>query len=268
MTHTLANTKWIRFSHFKDKKKAQTSQATCSNYWISSEGRVGLGWGRKTVGYLWGGKLNMLSSTVYLQPEGTGNLTKILSFARNLTPDPEASIMYRALSWTLCFYRGDTHKTQYELCIWMSVPSTYAHTLLSPEDTPTLRHVPLIPTLRRDLLRSMQWLLGIGVVEARHPGVFMLWRDFMKGNKLFLKAPPMLKTLLWLSTALGQPPHSQFKCHCIPIGLFHPPLSLFPSPSEWIPFRNPNAHGLPIPWLYRLYNSAQMISFCLCSWFQ
>lgn len=155
------------------------------------------------------------------------------------------STIYKALSWTLCFYRGDTHKTQYELCISMSVLSTYAHTLLSCEDTPTLRHVPLIPTLRKDLLKRMQWLLGIGVVEARNSGVFLLWRDFMKGNKLFLEVLPMLKTLIWLSTALGQPPQSQFKCHHIPAGLFHPSLSLFSSPPEWIPFRNPNAPWSP-----------------------
>lgn len=142
MPHTLANTNWIRFSHFKDKEKGTDKLGyppkphSWLRGWISSEGRVGLGWGRKTVGYLWGGKLNVLSSTVYPQSEGTGNLTRILSFARNLIPDPKVSTMYKASSRTLCFYRGDTHKIQYELCIWMSVPSTYAHTLLSSEDTP------------------------------------------------------------------------------------------------------------------------------------
>lgn len=158
----MANTNCIRFLHFKDKEKGTDKSGyppkphSWLRGWISSEGRVDLGWGRKTVGYLWSSKLNVLSSTVYPQSEETGNLTRILSFARNLTPDPKVSTIYKALSWTLCFYRGDTHKTQYELCISMSVLSTYAHTLLSCEDTPTLRHVPLIPTLRKDLLKRMQ----------------------------------------------------------------------------------------------------------------
>ena len=70
--------------------------------WFSSEGRMALGWWRKTGGYLRGQKGNSLCSTVFPQPGRIWNLTRITSFERNLTQDLDLKCQWGIKLWARC----------------------------------------------------------------------------------------------------------------------------------------------------------------------
>ena len=70
--------------------------------WFSSEGRMALGWWRKTGGYLRGQKGNSLCSTVFPQPGRIWNLTRITSFERNLTQDLDLKCQWGIKRWARC----------------------------------------------------------------------------------------------------------------------------------------------------------------------
>lgn len=175
------------------------------------------------------------------------------------------SINCVVLSQMLCSYRGGKHKTQSDLCICMSVSPTYAHTLLSSEDTPTLRHISLIPTLRRCLLKRMQKLVGISVTEARTSGVSCFEEIREVKQTLPQYVPPLLKIYIWLSL-----PQDSFYTSDLDItgSLLAPPIlsspCFLPNQAEFL-VEIQMFRSFPTPWLHRLRLSMQIISFCLCS---
>lgn len=94
----------------------------------------------------------------------------------------------------------------------------------------------------------------------------------MKGKKLPQHVPPLLKTHLWLATALGQ--SSYFLCRCYWAPSIFPTFvpNLVPNIFVSFPTNLPalqESKGNRVSQLHGSTDfipSAQMISFCLCSW--